>query len=234
METQKTKTLYSNQLFEEYGLEFDDATELLNSLASSVEGTESEVCSAPDFYLKQACSDVEVLDPRTDIRCDPQFIQPVDTLKQSNLPSPKDLALETISGLYDEVFLRESNWLSGKDLMHNFYDFTLVHDPELMKENPLVEKLVSYSHSSMKKVFEYIFNMAQKGFSKVDDFHFSYVDFLKDQIADKDADSLMVEAMKPFKEKITKLKSNPNRLTLISQRRTTMSSLTQKMLCTTG
>ena len=101
------------------------------------------------------------------------------TLKNANLPLPKDLELDTVAGLYDEVFRREANWLAGKDLIHNFYDFTLVHDPELMKQNSFVEKLILYSHTAMKKAFEYIFAMAQKGFSKVDDFHFSYVDFLK-------------------------------------------------------
>jgi Mak10 subunit, NatC N(alpha)-terminal acetyltransferase len=153
MENPINLILNSETIFQEYNIEFEDVTDILDSLALSLINDPSQVALAPGFKLKECSSDIEVLDERTDIRCDPQFTQPDQTLKKAGLPTPKSTPLDTVISIYDEVFLREGAWFFGKGLIHNFYDFTLFHSEALVKENPLIHKLVAYSHSAMKKIY---------------------------------------------------------------------------------
>lgn len=106
------------------------------------------------------------------------------------------------------MFLRENSWINGNSLSHNFYDFAFIHDEDLIRENQYIEKLLKYSHTSMHKIYYFLYRMVERGIAKVDDFNVSYIEFWTEHVDDKDADSMMLELMKEFKAKIKKIKSN--------------------------
>lgn len=159
------------------------------------------------FKLKDSSSDIEICDPRTDIRALSRFAQPSDLIESKKVKTPEELNLAEVISIYDQIFLRENSWLNGGSLSHAFYDFSFVHDEEILKKNRFVEKLVKYSHTTMHKVYYYVYKMIERGIAKIEDFNVSYIEFLKDHVDDKDADLMMLEVMREFKKKIRKIKS---------------------------
>ena len=130
--------------------------------------------------LKDSSSDIEIGDPRTDIRAVTKFKHPEVIIEETEIKRPKDLDLEEVCAIYDQIFIRENSWLNGLNLTHVFYDFVYIHDEELINEHPYIQKLVKYSHSSMKKVMEYVLLMGERGLSKLDDFAISTIHFLSE------------------------------------------------------
>jgi len=177
------------RLFAQFGIEFEDITEDVIAIAKSrfllnlgVIDTKEKVKLSASFELKECSSDIEVADPRTDSRAKLHFRQPLDTIKEEGLKLPSELTNEEICSIYDEVFIREMNWITGRThLISSFYDFTFTHSPSLLAENGYISALINYSHASMSRMSDLLSIYQVHGFARFDDYHISFIKFMKSQ-----------------------------------------------------
>ena len=177
-----------------------------------MEDTDEKVALSERFELKECSSDLEVADPRTDSRSEMHFQQPRDTFKELNLKPLKDLTEEEICSIYDHVFIRETSWINGCHLINCFYDFTPTHDLEIAKENPFIEKLVLFSHTSMENISSIIYGVLEHGFNKFDDFQSSYIKFFNDLDLAADANAEVQDLIAKYKSKVKKIKSKNEKI----------------------
>lgn len=213
-----------SELYKAYGIELEDITSQILQLSEGnflsfleASSKEKEILISKSYDLEDSSHDIEIGDPRTDVRASVSMQQPQDYLESKKLKvDPENLNLREICGFYNSYLTRAFSWVEGKSLVHCFYDLAYIHDLDLVAKNPYIKFLIHTTHHIMHMTIDFVSKTGTHGFRKYDDFHPSSIFFIKSEflckyyfnflVEEKELDELGMELEKNFSKKLTKIK----------------------------